>query len=117
VLTGCRRDEVALMTWSELNLDAGTWTIPANRSKNKIAHMVPLPRQAVALIRSLPRRGPQRYEGRTRPALCEKTGAVAGGDGATEIWSSFGILIRPNTARLCGVSSTSNLQPKPSSLS
>lgn len=39
ILTGQRREEVAGMRWSEIN---GDWLIPRGRTKNGIAHAVPL---------------------------------------------------------------------------
>lgn len=42
ILTGQRREEVAGMTWGELDRAASVWTIPANRAKNGKAHIVPL---------------------------------------------------------------------------
>jgi integrase len=45
-----RRGEVAGIDLSELDLTAKTWTIPANRSKNGRAHIVPLSNEALALI-------------------------------------------------------------------
>jgi integrase len=53
LITGQRRNEVARMTWAEL--DGHTWTIPAERTKNKRAHVVPLPDQAVNIVETLPR--------------------------------------------------------------
>jgi integrase len=50
LLTGQRVGEVAGMAVAELDLDKGTWLIPAARSKNKRAHLVPLVAPAVALI-------------------------------------------------------------------
>ncbi|ULX55226.1 integrase [Cupriavidus taiwanensis] len=47
-----RPNEVAGAQWSEINLDAATWTIPAERMKMRLAHTVSLPRQAVALLRT-----------------------------------------------------------------
>lgn len=48
------------MEWVELNLDAATWTIPSMKMKRTKAekeagdaHVVPLPKQAVALLREL----------------------------------------------------------------
>ena len=52
ILTGQRRDEVAGMTWGEIAPDLSTWTIPAGRTKNGVAHIVPLPPQARAIISS-----------------------------------------------------------------
>jgi len=42
ILTSSRRAEVGGMCWSELDLDKGTWTLPAERSKNYRAHALPL---------------------------------------------------------------------------
>ena len=38
------------MTWDEVDLQAGVWTIPASRMKAKQAHRVPLSRQALRLL-------------------------------------------------------------------
>jgi integrase len=50
MLTGARREEVAALSWPELDLDKALWVLPAARSKNRREHEVPLSRQAVALI-------------------------------------------------------------------
>lgn len=55
MLTGQRRGEVAGMRWSELDLDAGTWTLPARRTKNAPQHVVPLAPLALSLLRGIPR--------------------------------------------------------------
>lgn len=49
-LTLTRRSEVAGMARSELDLAQGVWTIPAERTKNGRAHLVPLGKEAVSLI-------------------------------------------------------------------
>jgi integrase len=54
-LTGCRRQEVGGMAWSELDLERGGWTIPAARTKNGRAHVLPLPKSATNIIESVPR--------------------------------------------------------------
>ena len=51
VLSGQRRGEVAGMAWDELAPDLSTWTIPGIRTKNRVAHIVPLSPQARALLR------------------------------------------------------------------
>jgi integrase len=56
MLTGQRRDEVGGMRWSELDLDAALWRLPASRTKNKREHEVPLSEPAVALLRAQERR-------------------------------------------------------------
>ncbi len=53
LLTAQRRGEVLGMRWDELDLDAGWWTIPAERAKNKMSHRVPLVPQALDLLRRL----------------------------------------------------------------
>ncbi|PWU01240.1 MAG: integrase, partial [Candidatus Melainabacteria bacterium] len=50
LLTGARREEVAGMKWSELDLDAGVWMLPGARTKNSRDHRIPLARQAVAIL-------------------------------------------------------------------
>lgn len=50
ILTAARSGEVRLMTWGELDLEAATWTVPAERMKAGREHVVPLPAQAVALF-------------------------------------------------------------------
>ena len=55
VLLGSRRQEVGGMRWSELDLDAGTWTLPGERSKNHRAHTISLPAAALTIINSVPR--------------------------------------------------------------
>jgi integrase len=57
MLLGQRREEVAGMMWSEIDIKRRVWTIPAARAKNKREHEVPLSDQAVAL---LPERRPGR---------------------------------------------------------
>jgi integrase len=42
LLTAQRRDEVAEMRWSELDLNAALWTLPKERAKNNRTHEVPL---------------------------------------------------------------------------
>ena len=54
LLTGARREEVTSMTWSEIDLEARTWTIPKERAKNGVAHEVPLSDQAVQILKALP---------------------------------------------------------------
>jgi integrase len=48
-----RPGELRAAEWGEFNLDAAEWRIPAERMKMKDAHIVPLARQAVAILREL----------------------------------------------------------------
>ena len=45
-----RPGELRHMQWSELDLAAGTWSIPASKMKRRKDHVVPLPEQAVNWI-------------------------------------------------------------------
>ena len=50
LLTGCRRNEIGLLQWSEINLVDAVIILPANRCKNHREHTLPLSRQALALL-------------------------------------------------------------------
>ena len=54
-LTLQRRNEVAEMQWLEIDLSKAQWVIPAERSKSERAHIVPLSKPAVQIIKGLPR--------------------------------------------------------------
>ncbi|MDG3066791.1 tyrosine-type recombinase/integrase [Thauera mechernichensis] len=53
MMTAVRPGEMCGAAWAEFDLDAATWTIPAARMKMRRVHIVPLARQAVALLRDL----------------------------------------------------------------
>lgn len=55
ILTAARSGEVRGATWSEIDLEAATWTVPAARMKAGREHRVPLSPAAVALLRAVPR--------------------------------------------------------------
>ena len=57
-LTGQRREEVAQLTWEELDLAQRVWTIPKSRTKNAKAHVVHLAEQSVAVLKHADERGP-----------------------------------------------------------
>lgn len=48
-----RPGELRGAEWSEIDLDAGEWNIPAARMKLRQPHLVPLSRQAVEILREL----------------------------------------------------------------
>ncbi|WP_318556913.1 phage integrase central domain-containing protein [Geobacter anodireducens] len=48
-----RPGELQKAEWSEFDLDAAEWNIPANRMKSKQPHLVPLAKQAIAILREL----------------------------------------------------------------
>jgi integrase len=55
ILTAARTSEVIGAKWSELDLDAGVWTIPAERMKGGKEHQVPLSKRAISILEELPR--------------------------------------------------------------
>ncbi len=55
ILTATRSNEARGAQWSEIDLEAKTWTIPAERMKAGNGHRVPLPAPAIELLQSLPR--------------------------------------------------------------
>ncbi|MFL0357560.1 tyrosine-type recombinase/integrase [Erythrobacter sp. GH1-10] len=55
ILTAARSGEVRHATWDEIDLEAGLWTIPAERMKARKEHRVPLSEAAIALLESVPR--------------------------------------------------------------
>jgi integrase len=52
-LTVVRTIELRCAEWQEFDLDAGFWRIPAERMKMREPHVVPLSKQAIALLRSI----------------------------------------------------------------
>jgi integrase len=57
ILTGQRRDEVAQIEWSEIDLKARVWRLPPGRVKNAKGHEIPLSEPAIAILTALPRIG------------------------------------------------------------
>lgn len=48
-----RPGELRLAKWGEFDLEGCKWTIPADRMKMRHAHVAPLPRQAIEILREL----------------------------------------------------------------
>jgi integrase len=51
ILTAARTAEVIGARWSEIDMQTGVWTIPAERMKARVEHRVPLSQQAAAVLR------------------------------------------------------------------
>lgn len=79
ILTGQRRSEVFEADRSEFDAEAKLWTIPRERAKNGVAHLVPLSEEALTIIESLPVRDdsdklfPARGNGENGPSGFSKT--------------------------------------------
>lgn len=52
-LLACRPGELRHAKWPEFDLDRRVWNIPAERMKMRRAHRIPLPEQAVSILREL----------------------------------------------------------------
>ena len=48
--TAVRSGEARLATWSEVDLESRTWTVPEARMKNGIEHRVPLSEAALDVL-------------------------------------------------------------------
>jgi integrase len=53
VLTATRTSEVLNAKWTEFDLDAGLWTVPAERMKARREHRVALSKRALAIVKGL----------------------------------------------------------------
>jgi len=53
MLTGVRTGELVGARWSEFDFDDKEWRIPAERMKRRLEHIVPLSRQALALLEEI----------------------------------------------------------------
>jgi integrase len=71
VLTAARTGEVIGAKWSEIDLKASIWTVPAERMKSGREHRVPLPDAPVALLQRLlqVRQGDHVFPGGRRATL------------------------------------------------
>jgi integrase len=63
IATAARPGEVQLASWTEIDLDAACWSLPAEATKSKKPHRTPLSDQALAILK---RRLADRREGEDR---------------------------------------------------
>jgi integrase len=72
ILTAARTSEVLGAKWSELDLDARLWTVPAERMKAGKTHRVPLGDRATEIVRNMMIQGQQYvFYGDRRAALSD----------------------------------------------
>jgi integrase len=58
ILLGQRRGETAVIQWRDVDLDGGLLTLPAEITKNRTLHLVPLAPAVIELFAAMPRIGP-----------------------------------------------------------
>lgn len=74
-----RPGELRHAEWTEIDLDAGEWNIPAGKMKMRQPHLVPLCEQAVAILRELQPltgRGQYLFPGRRSPRIPMSNNAI-----------------------------------------
>ena len=77
VLTAARSGEVRMSTWSEIDLESSTWTVPAKRMKARRDHRVPLCRRCLEILTEVrdlsPRGSALIFPARTSVSLSDVT--------------------------------------------
>jgi integrase len=56
MLSGCRRQEIGGLRWSEIDFETGVLTLPSERTKNGRILQLPLPPAALDILQAIPRR-------------------------------------------------------------
>jgi integrase len=55
IMTSARAHMVWFARWDEFDLEAGTWSLPGERMKMRVAFVIPLAEEVVKLVKSIPR--------------------------------------------------------------
>ena len=55
IMTSARAHMVRFARWDEFDLEAGTWSLPDERMKMRVAFVIPLAEEVVKLVKSIPR--------------------------------------------------------------
>ena len=55
IMTSARAHMVRFARWDEFDLEAGTWSLPDERMKMRVAFVIPLADQVMVLLQSIPR--------------------------------------------------------------
>ena len=55
IMTSARAHMVRFARWDEFDLEAGTWSLPDERMKMRIAFVIPLAEEVVTLVKTIPR--------------------------------------------------------------
>lgn len=75
ILTACRVTEFLFARWDEIDLQKKVFTVPPERRKDKLLHphRVPLPRQLVAMLKTMPRDSEFVFPGKVAKVLSVNT--------------------------------------------
>ena len=77
ILSAARTGEVIGAQWSEIDLENGIWTVPAERMKASKEHRVPLSERALILLKALPREGEAVFPGSKKDATISNMSMAA----------------------------------------
>ncbi|MDN3234317.1 integrase arm-type DNA-binding domain-containing protein [Pseudomonas sp. WAC2] len=71
IMTSARAHMVRFARWDEFDLKAGTWALPDERMKMRVAFVVPLAEEVVRLVQSIPRdeKSPFLFPGRGKSGV------------------------------------------------
>ena len=93
-LTAARSGEVRAAEWTEIDLDAKVWTIPASKMKQAKEHRVPLSAAALAVIEAA-----QQYRGDSTLVFPSKTGRALSDGALSKLFGELGIACVPHGLR------------------
>ena len=82
-LTGCRREEIAAMSWNEVDIERRLFNLPAARSKTKVGRTIPLCDQAIHILERRPRLPEGQY------VFGDATLGRSSFSGFSKAWSGF----------------------------
>jgi len=83
--TAARSGEARFATWEEIDLEARTWTVPAERSKTNREHVVPLSSVALAALDIA-----RLYSGTSGPVFASRTGKALSNGAMSKLTRPYG---------------------------
>lgn len=55
IMTSARAHMVRFARWDEFDLETGTWSLPSERMKMRVAFVIPLAKEVITLVKTIPR--------------------------------------------------------------
>ncbi|MGF6199227.1 tyrosine-type recombinase/integrase [Pseudomonas laurylsulfatiphila] len=55
IMTSARAHMVRFARWDEFDLETGTWALPSERMKMRVAFVIPLAKEVITLVKTIPR--------------------------------------------------------------